>query len=220
MSDSPTRPFRCAVLTPSYGNTKIQFTHSLAKMILYFSQVRIYEECDEQAIDFFSAEGAGISSNREKLLRDAMAKDFTHCLFIDEDTGFDSDALHVLAAKRQPVVGGNYKMRVPGGDFAALNKDGTARVQTTAESTGLEECEYMGFGFCLIAREVIEAFGDAPMFMLGYIPEKVGYTTEDWYFFQKVREFGFTPYIDQDCSKKLVHMGGFGYSWRDNWGAL
>jgi len=219
-SEGAESPFRVTIATPSIGYPKIQYTYSLAHLLLYFSTHRIYEECDEQSVIYRVKEGAGIDSNRESLVRDMLKTDCTHLLFIDEDVCFDPYTLHILASRRTPIVGCNYPMRVKRAGFTAQTANNGPRMVTNAQSTGLEPCTYMGFGFCLFAREVFEAFGDDPMFLHGWMPEVQQYSTEDFLLFQRCREMGFIPYVDHDASKHVGHCGSFVYTWMDEWGEV
>lgn len=206
------------VCTPSTGQVRTAYAVSLARMTAYFAQVRIFPEIEKQSLDFLLLEGSGISSGREQLVQQALAKkDMTHILFIDEDMGFDVEALHIMARRRQPIVACNYRMRVPPADFTALRIDiEKGRVQTTKETTGLEEAYYTGFGFALIERRVFEAV-EKPMFMIEYCKETGVYTTEDHPFFRKAREAGFPCYVDHDASKLIWHVGYNNYVWNQDY---
>ena len=212
--------FNVVIATPSTGMCKSMYAYSLANLVAYFSQVRIYPEDHSQSLEILMLEGSGISSNREKMVIDALAKkDMTHLLFIDEDMGFNKEALHQLARRRLPIVGCNYRMRVPPAEFTALNMERTKRIETHVNVSGLEECYYMGFGFCLIAREVLEAT-EAPRFPIFYKPEMQGYTTEDLPFFVQAREKGFKSYVDHDTSKIIWHNGSISYTWNEDYTEL
>lgn len=205
---------------PSLGTPKNDFAFSLARLVAYFAQVRVFPEVAEQAVDVMTIEGSGISSQREDLCRDALAKpDMTHLLWIDEDMGFTPDCLHILARRRQPIVGANYRMRVPPADFTALKLDKSERIQTTDGVSGLEEAYYTGFGFCLIERKVLEAVPQ-PRFPIWYNPDTGRYTTEDHPFFVAAREKGFPCYVDHDASKRVWHKGGMSYCWNEDYSAL
>lgn len=207
------RPFKCIVAMPSTGFVRTATMFSMVRQVAYFAQVRVYPEIPEQMLDFRALEGSGISSNRENLIEEALEnKDCSHVLFIDEDMGFNIEALHIMARRRQPIVAANYRMRVPPSEFTALRADKQGRVQTTAESSGLEEAYYAGFGYALIAREVFEKV-EQPRFMIEWIPEVKRYTTEDHPFYRKAREAGFPCWIDHDASKILWHVGNMNYRW-------
>ena len=208
--------FDVKVLTPSTGLSRMGYTYSIAKMMMYFSQNRVYPECDTQKIDFDTVEGSGIGANRETLVTKALESDCTHILFIDEDTIFAPNALHVLASKRKPIVGCNYPMRFKGTGFTALTLDKKARIVTGPNSVGLEQAYYTGFGFCLIERGVFEKMA-RPWFLIGYNTERKIYTTEDVAFGAQLEELGIPWYVDHDASKLLTHMGSYAYHWKETY---
>lgn len=212
--------FNVVVMWPSYGLPKNDFTFSLARLICYFARVRVFPEVPSQMMEPLSLEGSGISAQREDLVNAALRfPGVTHLCFIDEDTGFSPDVLHILARKRQPIVGCNYRMRVPPADFTALSLDRTHRVQTTDETTGLEEVDYIGFGFSLFEKEVFEKV-EIPRFLQNWSPETRRYSTEDSPFFHKAREAGYKVYVDHDASKKIWHKGGLSYCWNEDYSTL
>lgn len=212
--------FAVVVCWPSYGLPKNDFCFSLSRLIGYFATVRVFPEIPSQMLEPLSLEGSGISSQREDLVNAALRfPGVTHICFIDEDTGFAPDVLHILARKRQPIVGCNYRMRVPPADFTALSMDRTHRIQTTAETVGLEEAYYIGFGFSLFEKQVFDKV-ESPRFPIQWNPESKRYTTEDLPFFNKAREAGFRCFVDHDASKNIWHKGGMSYCWNEDYSQL
>ncbi len=206
--------FKLKILTPTTGFNRTGYTTSLVRLVMYFAQNRIYPECGEQTIDYRTIEGSGISSNRELLIQEFLESDATHVLFIDEDMGFDPRTLHIVAGRRQPIVGCNYPMRVPGAGFTALAKDRKARIITNEQSYGIEPAFYTGFGFCLIERQVFEKI-QRPWFLIGFNTSTRYYTTEDAAFAHMVNEAGIPWYVDHDASKGICHIGNFNYWWNE-----
>lgn len=206
------------VAVPSYGNTKGVFALSLAKLVAYFAQHRVDPNSPDQAMDFDMREGSGVGSNRDYLVDRALEKPgMTHILFIDEDMMFEPQTLHVLASRKLPIVGCNYRMRNPPAEFTALAIGCEKRLETGPESTGVEECVVMGFGFCLIAREVLEAL-HRPRFLAFYDDEH--YSTEDTPFFLNARKEGFVAHVDHDASKLIGHRGDITYRWNRTYSTL
>lgn len=204
-----------ALCTPSTGLCRTAYAYSLARLVMYVAMHRMLPEVPDQELSLLMLEGSGISANREQMVEDALSKPtVTHVLFIDEDMGFAPDTLHVLARRRQAIVGCNYPMRVPPPQFTALAMNQRERVITTATSTGLEPAYYIGFGFTLIERRVFEAL-TRPRFLIGYNTTAQRYTTEDHPFCRKAREAGFTVYVDHDASRQVFHVGNHNYSWRE-----
>lgn len=199
--------FNCVILTPSTGFSRIGYSISLFYLTLYYAKKRMIEDCPDQVLRMDVVEGSGISANRESLIDKWLKEDVTHFLFIDEDMTFQPQTLHVLASRNLPIVGCNYPKRSVGAGFTALSKDREARIQTTEESTGVEECYYTGFGFCLIQRHVFEKLM-RPWFLIGYNKTTNTYTTEDAAFAHTLYDQTDVKwYVDHDASKLLGHIG-------------
>jgi len=203
---------KLAICTPSTGMCRTAYAYSLARMVMYIAMNRLLPEVPEQEVRLFILEGSGISANREAMVEDALKADATHILFLDEDMGFDPDVAHTLFARRQPIVGCNYPMRVPPPQFTALAMDTTHRVYTGPDSMGLEPALYIGFGCASIERQVFEK-SERPRFLIGYNTETHRYSTEDHPFCRKARDAGFVVYVDHDASKKIFHVGNKNYRW-------
>ncbi|MCK5640742.1 MAG: hypothetical protein KAJ19_08090 [Gammaproteobacteria bacterium] len=200
--------FKLCILTPTTGSTRMAFTVGLYKLVCYFMRNKI---CDsEQSLSFNAIEGAGVSANRETLVK--SASDFTHILFIDEDMGFEPETLYSLAGRKMPIVGCNYRTRMEGGNFTAMSLKGE-RVTLDDSKTGIEQVYYTGFGFCLIKRDVFDKI-KRPWFLHSY--NNGEYTTEDSGFAAKAKEAGIPWHVDHDASKMIYHVGSKNYSWRKN----
>ena len=207
--------FKLKILTPTTGGCKAAYTFSLANLIMYYMQNKVYSDSESQWLGVKPIAGSGISANREHLVAEALETDVTHILFIDEDMGFHPNTLHVLAEKNLPLVGCNYKMRVKGKGFTALSLDMKNRIITNEESTGVEKCYYAGFGFCLIERQVFEKV-KRPWFLIGYNTEQNAYTTEDCGFARQLKDVDITWYVDHDASKLVWHVGDYDYKWNED----
>ncbi len=205
---------RLAICTPSTGLCRTAYAYSLARLVMYAAMNRFLPEEPSQEVRLFMLEGSGISANREQMVTEALAAEATHILFLDEDMGFAPDVAHRLFARRQPIVGCNYPMRVPPPQFTALAIDTTQRVQTRADSTGLEPAYYIGFGCALIERRVFETLA-RPWFLIGYNTETHRYSTEDHPFCRQARAAGFPVYVDHEASKVVFHVGSHNYSWQE-----
>lgn len=212
--------FKVMIMTPSSGVCRIQFAASLANMMMHFRNIPVYNESSIQNISFRYVEGTGVSQNREQMVRSLLESDYTHLCFIDDDMGFNPDTLNVLAGRRLPIVGCNYRVRRPPALFMAC-RDGK-EVETHAEKWGLEAVDFMGLGFCLIHRDVFEAVPE-PRFMIEWRPGNPGlgyYTTEDSQFFRRCREAGFEAIVDHDASKRIWHNGNIAYIWNDDFSKI
>jgi len=208
--------FNLKILTPTTGLCKAAYTFSLANLVMYIMQNPPFPDSPgSRRLGVSPIEGSGISANREQLIDDALKTDVTHFLFIDEDMGFTPDTFGILAKRDLPIVGCNYKMRVKGKGFTALSLDRKSRIETNEDSTGVEECYYTGFGFCLIKREVFETV-PRPWFLIGYNTDFNSYTTEDAGFAHQLRDTKYKWHVDHDASKNVIHIGHYSYSWKDD----
>jgi len=208
--------FTVAIATPYVGHPCMEYCVSMIELILYFSQRPVYEDDPRQGLRYLTPENSCVlSANRERHAEAFLATDCTHLCFIDADMAFQPQVLHMLASRKLPYVAVNYSMkqRVKP-DFTALSLDGKTRVWTGPESTGVEECNFTGFGFALIERKVIEAI-KRPRFLIGYNMLTDHYTTEDAPFCRKVVEAGFPIHVDHDATKLCWHMGTWAFRWED-----
>ena len=212
--------FHVAICTPSTGHCRTSFAFSLARLTGYLAQRKPRPELNTWSFDFLMLESSGISTNREKLTRQALSlTEMTHVLWLDDDMGFGHDVLHLLARWRQPIVGCNYRMRAPPGQFTAVRGDMVGRIETTPDSTGIEPAAYTGFGCCLIERRVLEAVPE-PRYPLFWSEAHQDYSTEDVPFFEAARKLGFPVYVDHDASKRIWHCGNLNYVWDQDYSKL
>ena len=199
--------FDVAILTPSAGIVRMDYAESLARLVLFFCTHPVIQEEKEQGISIKAQQSFSTSCNREMLIDSIINTPFTHVLFIDDDMGFEEDALHIMAQKDQPIVLANYPKKVLPVRFISRGfKD--EEIVTRKDSEGLEEVYIGGFGFALIKREVFMSV-PKPRFPLLYNKEHNIYSSEDYWFCAKAREMGYKIYIDHDASKKVWHVGNY-----------
>ena len=82
---------------------------------------------------------------------------------------------------------------------------------TRYESKGLEPCWRMGFGVVWMAAEVVQRM-EEPWFECEWQPEDGVHRGEDYYFCEKAKALGYTPLVHQEMSKKVKHIGQFGFN--------
>ena len=127
--------------------------------------------------------------------------EYEYYLCLDSDIGFTVDQLQKLIDHNLPIVSGAYVKngQITGGWL----EDRTVR--WIKDGSGLHAVDWVGCGFLLIKREVLEKM-PAPWFQ--FIEERRGenYITysEDVWFCKKARELGYNIYIDLDC--RLEHF--------------
>lgn len=207
--------FSVAIATPYVGMPFMEYCVSMNELVMYFAQTPIYPDKldDGQGIRILTPMNSCVlSANREYHADRFLETDCTHLCFIDVDMGFERDVLHILASRKVPYVGCNYPTKGKNPEFTSGALDGKTRVWTGKESTGLEECNFTGFGFALIERKVVEAV-KKPRFLIGYNEKMERYTTEDAPFCYLAKKAGFPIYVDHDASKRVWHMGTKAYRW-------
>lgn len=134
----------------------------------------------------------------------------THVLFIDDDMIVPPDGLLRLLAHNEPLVGGLYFGRQPPHLPIAYRyvEDGQW-IPVTKYGRGLQEVDAIGFGFMLVAVEVLRKM-ERPWFEFS---DKMG---EDMYFCEQAKKLGYTILLDGDliCRHLTVtEVGPEHYEW-------
>lgn len=144
---------------------------------------------------------------REAILAGAIERQATHLLWLDTDMTFPADTALRLARHNRPIVACNCVMRDPRLLFTA-KRDGR-RIETNAQSTGLERVDAVGPAVMLMRTDVIAGL-DRPWFVHGRndFGEDIG---EDVMFCRRLRAVGQDIYIDHDLSKEIGHIGQHTY---------
>lgn len=202
------KDFHLCILTPTTGFVRIAFAVSLYQLTCSFLATKVCE--GNQSFNFMAVEGSGVGANREKLVD--IASEATHILFVDEDMGFEPEALYLLMRHQLSIVGCNYKVKIENGNFMAMDLDGK-RVTLNETKTGVEQVYYTGFGFCLIEKDIFSKI-EKPWFLPAY--KNGEYTTEDSGFAARASEAGIRWYVDHDASKLVYHVGSKNYTWKVN----
>lgn len=149
-----------------------------------------------------------LHDSRNKLIKtmltDPSIEGCEWMVFIDSDMIFPNDAIERLLnhPPHVKVVGVNYCSRIEPYKPTAIGFYGS--VYSTEASTGLEEIESMGMGLVAVHRDVIETL-EMPYF--NWVTGKNSFLGEDVYFFNRIRQNGFTVYVDHDLSKEIYHVG-------------
>lgn len=203
------------VAIPTAGTVPAMFAYSLVTMFAHFAATKVRTVPEAKiSLSLRLFESSNWITNREKLAKAAVDEGATHLMFLDDDMSFDPRVLETLLGRRQDVVVTNYLIKtIPAKDFTAVDLNGH-RLPTTAESTGIQPVQYSGFGVSLIRTDVLRAVPQ-PWFAPKFDPASSEYTTEDCPFFEKVRQAGFTVYVDHDASKMIGHIGRKTWEWSE-----
>lgn len=167
------------------------------------------------AVQFCVGTYVGIA--RTTLATEALNAGGTHILFLDSDMRFPPDLLWRLLQHQEPIVGVNYTTRGSPIKFVATRGEYPDRepVPTTAESSGLEAVDVIGFGGVLIRADVFHKIGDPRKWFYTGQGERSGggFVGEDVHFCREAQTAGFTILIDHDTSREIGHVGSFTYRW-------
>lgn len=178
-----------------------------------------------------SVHGA-VDLGRSILASAALADGFDELMWIDSDIGFSADDVERLRAADATFTCALYPKRgIP--ELACHAKAGTKEL-VFGPHGGLVEMRYVGFGFCLVRREVFEAIERSeklptcsrkgPQPFVPYFQPLViendddhWYLAEDFAFCERARRAGHPVFADTRI--RLVHVGRYGYSWEDAMGS-
>lgn len=197
-----------AVLIPSRGSNVSEFTFDLAQMLALTS---VSPPVVERRLEYVLKRKGGtyVDINRCELVQDAFKDpDVTHILWLDDDMGFPADTMLHLLSRNMPFVGANYSRRKFPLEHVAVKHVGPPGVKlvTNRESKGVEQCEAIGFGVCLIRRDVIESV-EFPWFDQHWDKANRRWVGEDVDFCLRATAAGFPPFVDHDLSQQVTHHG-------------
>lgn len=137
-----------------------------------------------------------IDQARNQLVRDALAQDPTHILWIDHDVVVPPDVVAKLLARDVPVVGGMYMSKDRPYPPIAFNLDPFEMLQEVPPSEALHLVGGVGMGATLIRSSVYllmrEAFGDEKWYETTISPS-IG---EDVHFAMRLAEMSIPVFLD------------------------
>jgi len=212
---------KVAICIPRYGDTKGDFTISLAKMLVH-SLAAPAPGGDRLEIEIFSISSSDLPHSRTELLKSAIQWQARYLLWLDSDHAFPPDALFRLLGHKLPVVGCNYPRRSePTGPVAArIDAEGKWQhvwtTQALAEANTVEEVAHLGLGLCLMDLNVLHQVKAQVEKGVGWahwapfdrkpLPGTNARMGEDASFFQELREAGVKIHVDHALSWVVGHI--------------
>lgn len=205
---------KIAVAIPSHDNVPFLFAYDLAGLCAYTSAML------PEGLQFGIQGVAGtyVHAARNELMEEVLRQGVDWVLWLDSDMRFPKQALVHLLQAGCDVVGINYSKRALGEGFTALKKVGVGdageKLETTPESTGLEEVEAVGFGMVLMRTSCLRNMPDpkvTPWFQNVYLGGG-HWMGEDVHFCKLLRETGVRIFVDHDLSKLCAHVGQMEYT--------
>lgn len=215
---------KIAICIPRYGDTKGDFTISLARMLVHTLSVQVGSPGGpvKFQIEIFTATSSDLPANRTELLRRAIEWQARYLLWLDTDHVFPPDALLRLLKHGLPVVGCNYARRSEPTGPTATRVDANGKLEhvwTTAEkakSGQLEEVAVLGLGLCLVdllvlhdvKAQVEKGVGWAHWspFDRKLLPGTNSRMGEDASFFAELRDAGVKIWVDHGLSWQVGHL--------------
>ncbi|HTK36691.1 MAG TPA: hypothetical protein VL358_15580 [Caulobacteraceae bacterium] len=227
MSSVPDGPPAVSVLlaTPCYGG--------MANILFFNSVLRLQKACQARGLKLevlLTGGDALITRARSRIATDFLRQtDHSHLLFVDADIGFDPEHLFRLLKADKPLVGGVYPLKtlhwdkIPEAvrrgarDLQAAALGYVVRFlpnpdQTVALEDGFGPVAYVGTGFMLIAREVLETLAAAH-------PE-LHCSIDDVNAESKATVMFFDTMIDPATNEHLSEDYAFCKRWRDCGGEI
>ena len=206
-----------AICTPTTGVVRATYTASLIAMVGHYLQNHVWDEDEGRLLSYQLLIGSSIAEQREAMVDESLRDPTcTHVLFIDDDMGFQADALNLALYRKKPVVLANYRKKTRPWAFTArrIEREGeklrAVEIVTDELCKGLEPVDFGGFGFCLVETEVLRQL-KKPRFLVQWIAEQQRYSTEDYPFFRQIQELGIEINVDHELSRKVIHIGDFQY---------
>ena len=212
---------KIAICIPRYGDTKGEFTISLARMLVHSLTAPMPGGAAPQ-IEIFSLSSSDLPASRTELLKRAIAWQARYALWLDTDHVFPPDTLARLLRHQLPVVGCNQPRRSePTGPVAVrLNDKGEMEhVYTTAElakAKAVEEVAHVGLALCLIDMNVLHDVKAHVEKGIGWdkwspfdrklLPGTNARMGEDVSFFRELGEAGVKVYVDHGLSWEVGHI--------------
>jgi hypothetical protein len=209
---------KIAICIPRYGDTKGDFTVSLARMVAHTLKAEPRFE-----IEIFSVSSSDLPLGRTRLLQRAIGWQARYLLWCDTDHVFPPQALVRLLSHRLPVVGCNQPRRSdPTGPVAMrFGESGDMEHVWTTEALAkegrVEEVAHVGLAFCLLDMTILHQ-------VKAHVDNGVGWDKwepfdrrrdprtglrmgEDAAFFAGLREAGVKVYVDHALSWHVGHIG-------------
>ena len=212
---------KVAICIPRFGDTKGDFTISLARMIALSLSAHA-PGGERLAIEIFSIASTDLSQNRTQLLKRAIEWQARYLLWMDADHVFPPDTLFRLLRHRLPVVGCNQPRRSdPTGPVAVKLDDagGMEHVWTTEElarAEAVEEVSHVGLALCLMDMSVLHAVKAHVEKGVGWaqwapvdrkpVPGTTALMGEDVSFMRELTDAGVKVYVDHGLSWQVGHI--------------
>jgi len=201
---------KIALCIPCHGDTKADFTFSLARMIAFALKADPSLE-----IETLIARSSILVQSRTRLFEWSREWGADKILWLDSDHTFPPDALTMLLSRGKAVIGANYRRRHAQVYPAAVKRDAGGQWQLVATTPAkaraevIEEVDRLGFGLLLMdVARAVAALGEPlyPIFETTSLPDG-SFIGEDALFFDRLRAGGLAIHVDHAVSIQVGHLG-------------
>lgn len=213
---------------PTRGTASIDFAASLAITMCALHQAKA------QVYLYYHQNSCFVEMSRNKLIAEFLKSDCTHLWMVDDDMGWNADAVLKMLAKDKPFIAGIGNLKTDSGEDFAVNlldnPDGTTKIEGTGDDC-LMAAQYVGGAFVILKREVIEKMiSSYPGLKSPAVESEYGYhlfeshwkpiwKTEDYVFCDRWRDLGGEiwcyPNIDFTHHGQKTYKGNY-YKFRYN----
>lgn len=205
---------RVIIGVPSGQQWERRFALSLIDMIVYCHN-RPPAGASSLEVSICNSVGSILPQSRTRIVKQALARESTHVLFIDSDQTFPPDTLHRLLAWGLPVVGCNVATKnFPSAPTARNKSDKVPSgdlVYTRRGQSGIEKVWRVGTGVLLLETWIFKRL-EQPWFQVRWNPAHEDFDGEDWCFVEKLEELGLHARIDHGLSWEIGHVGSMEYT--------
>lgn len=201
---------KLAIAICSARDWKPHFGVALAGLVGFVLTNGVKDEKLEQFDLIIRSNCSNLCNGRSSVLEEAVARDFTHVLLLDDDGTFPANVIDDLAKHKKQVVAANLPHKSPDSLGTALGLDGQP-----IKSDGLVEVMACGLALALIDLSVLNGLPQ-PWFELRWLPPMKQVCGEDFYFIHKLRRAGVQVFVDQDLSRQCGHVGDFEFRLKDD----
>jgi hypothetical protein len=219
LADAPAAPMYIFIAIPAGNYVTAGFMYDLAQMIGFSTATLVNDRIADISINM--VEGTYVHMARQDLIYQAVKVGATHILWLDSDHRFPRNLLIRLLQHNKDMVGINYSTRKDPLRFVGFKEvkreKGLPSVPliTAPDSTGLEECDALGFGALLMRTPPLDDFWDCheegPWFNIVWEHDLERWMGEDVYFCEQWRAAGYKIWCDHDLSKECLHSGWWQY---------
>lgn len=170
-----------------------------ARLAVFYDYFNALEKPPGTMMTF--SHGQSPARNRNIMIKTALEQGATHCMFFDDDLGFDPDIMVRLLAHNVDICSGLYLLRnyphLPIAFDQAFDDGKCKHMFLEPGMKGLTEVVNIGLGCCLIKTDVFRQM-EEPWIRLGD-PEK-DHWCDDISFFNRARKQGFKLHVDLEVT--------------------